>query len=1048
MSGRRIFLQVLMGGLIFSVGAMDPVRAQQIAIPRIEQMPNLPTPYQMRDWREVARGYDSLVFDLSASGTHLPLVALNPNTVNYTNHGSFFIHSYVGTIHPTSSECINALPAVNSALLIGADKRNHQGEDWVLMCEEWFNRRPEESVYLNAPVASSGDDWWYETMPNIFFYQIASRHPDAGEFTTQFQSVSERWLQAVEAMGGKATPWKVPSMYYRAFALSTMTPNSAGVPEPEAAGAIGWILYHAYLRTGEERYLRGAEWAMEYLNKLTVNPSYELQMPYGALAAARMNAELGTTYNIEKMVNWCFDVGPLRDWGVVVGNWGGYDCSGLIGEAAGSPGYAFAMNTFEHVGALVPLVRYDDRFARAIGKWVLNAANAARLFYPRFLPDENQDSYLWATVHDPESFIAYEALRETENGRSPFGTGDAISGGWAATNLGLYGSSHAGILGAILDTTDVPMILKLDLLATDYFHAEAYPTYLFFNPYEESREVTFDPGPGTHDLYDAVSNVLVESGISTPATVTLPADGAVVLVVLPPGGNVTYDMDRMLVNGLVADYRSGIPVTNYPPRIKALAADSVQVPAGGFVTLYCTAVDKESSTLTYRWSASGGHITGSTDNVLWSAPDSAGSFLLSCMVEDGGGERDSASLNVEVLTSINHPPVITALTAHPRKIDVGGLSHFICTATDPDGDPLSYAWSASSGTFSGSGPEVSWTAPASEVYAMVSCLVSDTAGGETRDSVGILVRDFSSAQTGNLVAYYPFSGNAEDATGNGHDGTVTGAQLVPDRDGNPGAAYYFNGVGAHIRVPNEPGLNFQEAISLNFWMSVGAFYSREAHPLSHGSWENRWKISITDERVRWTVKTNVGIMDLDSESLLELDNPCNVTLTYSGEDAEIFLNGELDAFRSWSGSLLQTSIDFMIGQVLPDNSSYNFRGVLDEVRLYDYQLSVAEILELAERPTSIGEEAGDVPEMIQLLQNYPNPFNSETSIRFALPAGGDVELSIFDLLGRRVDSLIEERLDAGWHTVLWDAGRYASGVYLYRLRAAGATQAGVMILMR
>ncbi|MGB6649474.1 MAG: hypothetical protein WBG01_13180, partial [Bacteroidota bacterium] len=70
-------------------------------------MPNRPSPYQMRGWKDVAIGYDSLVFDLSASGTHLPLVALNPNTVNYTNHGSFFIHSYVGTIHPTSAEGIN-----------------------------------------------------------------------------------------------------------------------------------------------------------------------------------------------------------------------------------------------------------------------------------------------------------------------------------------------------------------------------------------------------------------------------------------------------------------------------------------------------------------------------------------------------------------------------------------------------------------------------------------------------------------------------------------------------------------------------------------------------------------------------------------------------------------------------------------------------------------------------------------------------------------------------------------------------------------------------
>ena len=71
-------------------------------------------------------------------------------------------------------------------------------------------------------------------------------------------------------------------------------------------------------------------------------------------------------------------------------DWGGYDVDGLIGEINSSVGYGgdypFIMNTFELIGTLVPMIRYDSRFATAIGKWVLNAANAARLFYPEYLP--------------------------------------------------------------------------------------------------------------------------------------------------------------------------------------------------------------------------------------------------------------------------------------------------------------------------------------------------------------------------------------------------------------------------------------------------------------------------------------------------------------------------------------------------------------------------------------------------------------------------------------------------------------------------------------
>ena len=204
---------------------------------------------------------------------------------------------------------------------------------------------------------------------------------------------------------------------------------------------------------------------MEFLNSLNSNPAYELQLSYGAYMAARMNAELGTTYDLEKMVNWCFDIGPLREWGAVVESWGGIDVQGLIGEAMEAyPGYVFYMNAVEQAGALVPLVRYDDRFARAIGKWTLNVANATRLFIRPTFPDTMQDNETWTHQYDPHSSIAYEALREYPGG--PYGTGDAINGNWAATNLGLYGSryvSHAGILGALIDTTDVQGILKLNL---------------------------------------------------------------------------------------------------------------------------------------------------------------------------------------------------------------------------------------------------------------------------------------------------------------------------------------------------------------------------------------------------------------------------------------------------------------------------------------------------------------------------------------------------------------------------------------------------------
>ncbi|MBL7068151.1 MAG: laminin G, partial [Candidatus Marinimicrobia bacterium] len=97
---------------------------EQINIGRVEQMPNLPSPYLMRDWKQVALGYDDLVFDLNRTGQYLPLIWINTNTINYPNHNSFGLHTVVGTPSPSNAEAINVLPAVISATLVGIDKRD------------------------------------------------------------------------------------------------------------------------------------------------------------------------------------------------------------------------------------------------------------------------------------------------------------------------------------------------------------------------------------------------------------------------------------------------------------------------------------------------------------------------------------------------------------------------------------------------------------------------------------------------------------------------------------------------------------------------------------------------------------------------------------------------------------------------------------------------------------------------------------------------------------------------------------------------------------
>lgn len=84
-----------------------------------------------------------------------------------------------------------------------------------------------------------------------------------------------------------------------------------------------------------------------------------------------------------------------------------------------------------------------------------------------------------------------------------------------------------------------------------------------------------------------------------------------------------------------------------------------------------------------------------------------------------------------------------------------------------------------------------------------------------------------------------------------------------------------------------------------------------------------------------------------------------------------------------------------------------------------------------------GDDDGTLPVSYALEQNYPNPANPSTTIRYALPKPGPVSLRVYDLLGREVVRLVGAEQPAGHHSVVWEAGGVASGVYLYRLEAGG-----------
>ncbi len=92
--------------------------------------------------------------------------------------------------------------------------------------------------------------------------------------------------------------------------------------------------------------------------------------------------------------------------------------------------------------------------------------------------------------------------------------------------------------------------------------------------------------------------------------------------------------------------------------------------------------------------------------------------------------------------------------------------------------------------------------------------------------------------------------------------------------------------------------------------------------------------------------------------------------------------------------------------------------------------------------------ADAIPTQFALYQNYPNPFNAQTNFQYALREDCHVRLEVYNVLGQRVDILVDEFQPAGHHTAHWDAGNLASGMYLYRLQADNFTETRKLVLMK
>lgn len=571
----RDSLKYLVGIIIlFSACQSKPKPVEQIMIDRIAAMPNQPEPYKMNDWYEKAQHFDQYVFNLDLKGKDQPFIWIDSAQRNFPQN-TFGIYTVIGDVRqgPKGSkefhEALCSMGALLGAGLVGIDKTNQDGFNYVKMTQNYFNAANGWNIMMsntNPDVAllggGYGRDWWYDVFPNVLYYGVCELFPGVARADSLQHVIAEQFFKADSILQGNYN--------YSYFDYSKMKGVSNNIPhQQDVAGGHAYVLLSAYQKFGDERYLKGAISAMDAFVNQKESRFYEVLMPFGALVAARLNAEHGTHYDVKKILDWTFDGCVAEDgrtgWGVIAQRWGDYDVYGLQGSITDGGGYAFLMNSFDMAWPLVPMVRYDNRYAKAIGKWMLNDANAARLFYPYEIDDQHQ--WLPEEKEITKNVIAYEGLRKTDYvfkkpalaGVSPVALGDGplwVSGQPETSMYSLYSSAQVGIFGAIIRKTNVEKILQLNCTATDFYQDQSFPTFLYYNPYDEMKTVCYAGTTNAAvDLYDVLTHEYVAKKILEEGCFEIPAQNARLLVVLPAGSEISMHEGNYTVGEKVVAYQ-------------------------------------------------------------------------------------------------------------------------------------------------------------------------------------------------------------------------------------------------------------------------------------------------------------------------------------------------------------------------------------------------------------------------------------------------------------------------------------------------------------
>lgn len=229
-----------------------------------------------------------------------------------------------------------------------------------------------------------------------------------------------------------------------------------------------------------------------------------------------------------------------------------------------------------------------------------------------------------------------------------------------------------------------------------------------------------------------------------------------------------------------------------------------------------------------------------------------------------------------------------------------------------------------------------------------------------------------------LQAYYPFSGNAKDESGNRNHPVFNNARLTADRFGNAKSAYYFNGVSAYMKILNSPYLNSSNKLSLCVWVNPRGFYSGQCHGnsiLMKGDADyltGNYFLRFEDGAyLKGTHCDSYSAVDPLHQNFTALGAPASspyvstnrwysLIATYDGKRAKLYVDCKLVANLPQNGATFTNIYDLFLGRANSPSFPYWFKGDLDEVRIYNRALNNQEIIAICDETPEIKK-----PEYVQ-----------------------------------------------------------------------------------